>query len=132
MSPSLSCAWHTSGFPGCLAALAHENPTKALSGLEDFKQKVDAVVWHEKSGCSKSVAMAKRSLIKSQLMDWCVKQGEATNWETISQLLQEFVRLMYTGGLQTVINERINPRIRDLLGREANTEQRDFEDCSLV
>ena len=123
MSPSLSCAWHTSGFPGCLAALAHENPTKALSGLEDFKQKVDAVVWHEKSGCSKSVAMAKRSLIKSQLMDWCVKQGEATNWETISQLLQEFVRLMYTGGLQTVINERINQRIRDLEERQTPSKE---------
>ena len=113
-----SCAWHSSSYPGVLAWLRHADPSQVLMGLKVFERHVRAVAWCEESGCAESVHMARRCMLKSQLMDWARRQGESTNFTSVSDLFREFLQEMWQGGLNTVNNERANQRIRDLATRQ--------------
>ena len=91
--------------------------------MKVFESHVRAVKWHEESGCSKAVAMAKRSLLKSKLMEWAAGQGLSTEFTTMTDLFSLFVRLMFSGGCQTVINERLNQKVVDMQDRKTVSKQ---------
>ena len=107
-----SNGFHSSSFPGLLAWLAHADPEQVPLGLKAFESHALAVEWCE-HGCDESVAMARRSMLKSALMDWAVRHCKEAGFKTVTDLFGIFLREMYEGGLQTVINERMNQAIRD-------------------
>ena len=106
-----------------MALLTHRDPERQAAGLKLMEKHVCAVAWCEQ-GCDESRAMAARCMLKSQLMDWAARQGESTNFESISDVFREFLTGMWSGGLQTIINERMSQKIRDLEERQTPSKQR--------
>jgi hypothetical protein len=109
-----SMGWHTSGYPGVLAGLLHADENKRATCLARIKKHFDAVAWCME-GCAESRNMAERSLIKTgKLVDWVVRKLVDVAWERIPDDVAEFVSNLFSGYLQTVINERYNQLIRDM------------------
>ena len=86
--------------------------------LKKVQSHSEAVAWAATSGCEEAVEMSHRALIRSKLMDWATAQGRAAEWKEVNELLETFLDEQWAGGLQTVANERINQKLRDLDGRK--------------
>ena len=106
--------WHSSGFPGLVAGLCHQEPHKVTQVIAKIRLCVEAQRWCLTMGCSTAADMARRAMLKSQLMDWVTAQLEKDGWTAVNAVLQEFLSEMWGHGAQTVSNERINQKLRDL------------------
>jgi hypothetical protein len=107
-----SCAWHSSSYPGALAALVDKDSNKVQAGLRRFKRHVLGVQFAETCGPT-GVAMAGRSMLKSSLMEFCIQMGMRVDFKVVNGTFRQFLNEMFEGGLQSVINEKLNKDIRD-------------------
>ena len=57
-----SCSWHTHGYPGLLALLAHSDKAVVKRGLAQLKEHIEALEW-ARTASPEAVAMANRNLM---------------------------------------------------------------------
>ena len=107
-----SFSWNSCNYPGITAALLHEDPRVVEATLQTLRTHVSAIDYAEKQSPI-AVAMAQRSMLKGALMQAVVRLAGKSDYREVSPELRQLLTNIWTGFLNTVINERGNQRLRD-------------------
>ena len=114
-----SMSWHTDGYPGLLAALVHDSEKVRSKGLELLKLHRDAVQWSTAQS-AQGAEYAARALLHGSIIKEVIKLAETTEFKEMSPKLLELCDHLWSGLLNTVINERGNQKLR----------RAEYKDCS--
>ena len=117
-----SCAWHSHSLPGLSSLLLHPDQAKVTEGLRLFKEYVLAWEWARQCGSAAGVDMAGRSMLHGKLLVALVRLARITNFESVNVPMSILLNNMWTGFLQTVINERMNKELRGAETRSSTSK----------